>query len=74
MPELQNCINELNAQSARFLELVSTILYFDHLDKEEVKEKVFTLKKKQRYTDEEVEEAYQFIQRLQDRKFSAKIS
>lgn len=74
MPELQNCINELNAQSARFLELVSTILYFDHLDKEEVKEKVFTLKKKQRYTDEEVEEAYQFIQRLQDHKFSAKIS
>ena len=51
----------MNKQNARFLELVSTVLYFDNLPKEEVQEKIFTLKSKQRYTIEEVEGAYQYI-------------
>ncbi|WP_010677249.1 YwgA family protein [Bacillus timonensis] len=66
MPPLDDCMQALNSQSARFLELVSTVLYFDGLEKEEVKEKVFTLKAKQRYTDEEVEEAYQYIDSLRN--------
>ncbi|WP_099360860.1 YwgA family protein [Fredinandcohnia onubensis] len=66
MPPLDDCMQVLNEQSARFLELVSTVLYFEGLEKEEVKEKVFTLKAKQRYTDEEVEEAYQYIESLRN--------
>ncbi len=64
LPSLNGCMKEMNDQNARFLELVSTVLYFDSLKKEEVKEKVFTLKSRQRYTDEEVEEAYQYIENL----------
>lgn len=66
MPPLDDCMQTLNSQSARFLELVSTVLYFEGLDKEEVKEKVFTLKAKQRYTEEEIDEAYQYIDSLRD--------
>ncbi|MFC4321851.1 YwgA family protein [Litchfieldia salsa] len=65
MPPLDETIQNLNNQNARFLELVSTVLYFDTLPKEEVKNKIFTLKSKQRYTDEEVEEAYNYIETLQ---------
>jgi uncharacterized protein len=64
MPFLQDCLLDMNDQNARFLELVSTILYFDNLPKEEVANKVFTLKSSQRYTAEEIEEAYQFIESL----------
>jgi uncharacterized protein YwgA len=66
IPPLNGCMKEMNDQNARFLELVSTVLYFDGLQIEEVKEKVFTLKSKQRYTDEEVEEAYQYIDKLRE--------
>ncbi|MCH1626177.1 YwgA family protein [Fredinandcohnia quinoae] len=64
MPPLEECMQNLNEQNARFLELVSTVLYFEGLEMDEVKEKVFTLKSKQKYTDEEVEEAYQYIEAL----------
>ncbi|HHY73802.1 MAG TPA: YwgA family protein [Bacillus bacterium] len=64
MPHLETCVKNMNEQSSRFLELVSTVLYFEDLSKEQVKEKVFTLKFKQRYTDEEVEQAYQYIETL----------
>ncbi|WP_080843796.1 YwgA family protein [Cytobacillus gottheilii] len=67
MPYLQECLQDMNEQNARFLELVSTVLYFDNLPKEEVKEKVFTLKSKQRYTDEEIEEAYAYIESLKNK-------
>lgn len=65
MPYLEDCLTDMNEQSARFLELVSTILYFDNLQREEVIEKVFTLKEKQKYTLEEIEEAYKYIEQLQ---------
>jgi hypothetical protein len=39
-------------------------MYFDTLPKEEVKEKIFTLKAKQRYTEEEINEAYDYIEKL----------
>lgn len=67
MPCLGDCLQDMNEQNARFLELVSTVLYFDNLPKEEVKDKVFTLKSKQRYTEEEVEHAYEYIMSLKQK-------
>ncbi|AGK56085.1 YwgA family protein [Bacillus sp. 1NLA3E] len=67
MPTLPECLADMNGQNARFLELVSTILYFDNLPKEEVQDKVFTLKSKQRYTTEEVDEAYSYIEVLKEK-------
>ncbi|MFV5784229.1 hypothetical protein ACHLJU_09910, partial [Pediococcus acidilactici] len=64
LPGLDACLAEMNGQNARFLELVSTVMYFDTLPKEEVKEKIFTLKAKQRYTEEEINEAYDYIEKL----------
>jgi hypothetical protein len=64
MPFLQDCLTDMNGQNARFLELVSTVLYFDNLSKEEVTNKVFTLKSSQRYTEAEIDEAYQYIEAL----------
>ncbi|WP_191557580.1 YwgA family protein [Metabacillus idriensis] len=64
MPPLKECMEDLNSQSARFLELVSTVLFFDTLEKEEVVEKVFTLKSKQKYTEEEIEQAYAYIESI----------
>ncbi|SFA39641.1 hypothetical protein SAMN05216169_100275 [Anoxybacillus pushchinoensis] len=69
MPDLDVCLRSLNEQSARFLELVSTILYFEELSKDEVKEKVFTLKRKKRYTEEEIEEAYRYIEQLREQAY-----
>ncbi len=67
MPFLHDCMTDMNDQNARFLELVSTVLYFDNLSKEEVTEKVFTLKSKQRYTEEEIDQAYQYIEALKEK-------
>ncbi|MED4202829.1 YwgA family protein [Neobacillus mesonae] len=64
MPCLGDCLLDMNEQNARFLELVSTVLFFDDLPKEEVMNKVFTLKKGQRYTEAEIDEAYQYIESL----------
>jgi len=64
MPGLDECMQVMNEQNARFLELVATVLYFEHLPKDEVKEKIALLKSKQRYTDEEIEEAYEYIEML----------
>lgn len=65
-PKLNGCMKHMNEQNARFLELVSTVMYFEELDKQEVIEKVFTLKSKQRYTEEEIEEAYHYIDQLKN--------
>jgi uncharacterized protein len=67
MPSLQDCLEDMNEQNARFLELVSTVLYFDNLPRAEVKEKIFTLKSKQRYTVEEVNAAYDYIHTLKEK-------
>lgn len=64
MPTLSDCVTLMNEQPSRTLELISTILYFDDLPKVEVIEKVFTLKEKQNYTNEEIEDAYTFIEKL----------
>jgi uncharacterized protein len=67
MPFLQDCLEDMNGQNARFLELVSTVLYFDNLPKAEVTNKVFTLKASQRYTEAEIDEAYQYIEALREK-------
>lgn len=54
----------LKNQSSRFLELVSTMLYFDDLEKEEVNKKVQEVKKKSNYTDADMEEAWAFIKNI----------
>ncbi|MBN8208670.1 YwgA family protein [Bacillus sp. NTK071] len=64
MPELSDCIPKINSQSSRFLELVSTILFFDRLTKAEVIEKVRTIKSKQNYSDTEIDQAYDFMEKL----------
>lgn len=64
MPAIRECLLDMNTQSARFLELVSTIMYFDALEKTEVIKKVFELKSKQKYTLEEIDEAYAYIEQL----------
>ncbi len=66
LPPLNDFMLDLNEQNSRFLELVSTVLYFEGLEKDEVKDKVFTLKSKQRYTEEEIDEAYQYIEKIRD--------
>ena len=57
----------MNGQNARFLELVSTVLFFDTLEKSEVIEKIFTLKSKQKYTLEEIDQAYTYIEQLKEK-------
>lgn len=44
MRDIKAYIDDVNGQSSRFLELVSTILYFEGLEQEEIREKVFTVK------------------------------
>ncbi len=65
LPKLSSCVHLLNQQSSRFLELVATMLYFEHLPKEKMLQKVAVVKEKQLYTDGEIEDALQFIERLQ---------
>ncbi|GIO25291.1 YwgA family protein [Oceanobacillus sp. J11TS1] len=67
MPEMEDRISALQACSARFLELVSTVLYFAYLSKEEIIEKVHTVKPKLKYTKEEMDQAFRFIEEIQNK-------
>ncbi len=55
---------KLNNKSSRFLELTATLLYFDHMEREEQIEKLHVVKAKLNFTPEEIEEAYAFIEEL----------
>jgi uncharacterized protein YwgA len=61
MPDLTEKVGLLKTKSARFLELVSTMLYFDDLPRAAVIEKVHVVKPKQNYTVAEVNEAWALI-------------
>jgi uncharacterized protein YwgA len=61
----ERVIRRMNEENSRFLELVSTILYFNHLPLEEMKAKIFTFKSKQRYTEEEIAKGMAFVDELQ---------
>ena len=67
MPALKDCLLDMNDQNSRFLEFVSTVLFFDTLGKDEVTEKIFTLKSKQKYTLEEIDQAYAYIEQLEEK-------
>ena len=62
--QLSACVKGLNGHNARFLELVSTIFYFDHLPKDEIIQKINQLKAKQHYTAEEIEEGFRYAEQL----------
>ncbi|MFY0546062.1 YwgA family protein [Brevibacillus sp. H7] len=61
----ERAIRRMNEENSRFLELVSTILYFNHLPYDEMKAKIFTFKSKQRYTEEEIDKGLAFVDELQ---------
>lgn len=63
--KLADCINRLNGKSSRFLELVSTLLYFDYLPKDEQISKVHIVKNKLNFTEDEMQAAFDFIAELQ---------
>ncbi|WP_404334718.1 YwgA family protein [Planococcus rifietoensis] len=60
----------LNAKSARFLELASTLLYFGHLERDEQIAKLHSVKGKLNFTEAEIEEAYRFLGELEQLKLS----
>lgn len=64
LPPLDEPVDKLKEKSSRFLELVSTMLYFDDLSSQEVEQKVAVVKRTQNYSEEEFQEAWQFIKEL----------
>lgn len=64
MPDITAKTELLQSRSSRFLELVSTLLYFDYLEKHEQIEKLHHIKPKQNFTETEITEAYQFIKQI----------
>ncbi|MBA2175225.1 YwgA family protein [Halobacillus locisalis] len=66
MPPLNEHIKVMNEKSSRFLELVSTMLFFEELPREEVKEKVHTVKSTQNYSDEDIENGWEFIEKIRN--------
>ncbi|GAA4078378.1 MAG TPA: YwgA family protein [Bacilli bacterium] len=64
LPVCGDLVQRLNDQSARFLELIATMLYFDDLTPEEVEQKVTEVKAKANYKQEEFTQAWQFIEQL----------
>lgn len=61
---LEGCVTSLNSQSARFLELVATVLHFADLERSEVEGKIYRLKRKQHYTKEDIDGAYTYFEEL----------
>ena len=59
------CVEKLNNKKSRFLELVSTLLYFDYLTKNEQIEKIKAVKGKLNFSEDELNEAFGFIQELE---------
>jgi uncharacterized protein YwgA len=57
----------VNQESSRFLELVSTMLYFDKLNKAELIEKIGKVKSRQNYSVDEIEKAMEFCEDLTER-------
>ena len=64
MPHYEEKVEKLKEKSSRFLELVATMFYFDYLPLEETIGKVHKVKPKQNYSEDEIEEAIQFMKEL----------
>ncbi len=67
---LVDVTQKMQVQSSRFLELVSTLLYFDQLSKKEQIEKVHIVKNKLRFTEIEMTRAFDFIQEMEHYKIN----
>lgn len=63
--QLKRFIDKMQEQTSRFLELVSTLLYFDHLEKQEQIEKVQIVKNKLNFSETEMNAAFEFIHTLE---------
>ncbi|MDW0116435.1 YwgA family protein [Sporosarcina thermotolerans] len=61
---LDDLLSRLNGKSSRFLELVSTLLYFDYLPKDEQIAKVHIVKNKLNFSEDEMNDAFAFIAEL----------
>lgn len=61
MPDMSDKVDQLKSKSARFLELVATMLYFDDLTKSEVEAKIHQVKPKQKYSEAEIAASWAFI-------------
>ena len=66
-PSLDDCLKSMNEKTPRFLELVSTVLYFESLPKNQLVEKIFQVKSKQHYTLEEIDAAIEYIGILREK-------
>lgn len=64
LPPFEEKIDKMKDRSSRFLELVSTMLYFNNLTKTEVEEKVQMVKKSSHYLASDISEAWEFIDEL----------
>lgn len=67
-PVLENAEHaaKLNGKSARFLELAATLLFFDELARAEQIAKLHSVKGKLNFTQDEINEAYAFIEELRN--------
>ncbi|SHF52079.1 hypothetical protein SAMN02746089_02079 [Caldanaerobius fijiensis DSM 17918] len=68
LKDYSNLINILNEQNARFLELVATIIYFkqEGYSRNEINNKVKIVKSERKYTDEEIDSAFDFLEKIRD--------
>lgn len=66
MPDMTEQVAMLKEKSSRFLELVSTMLFFDDLTEDALIEKVHTVKPKQKFTNDEMNDAQLFIKSLRE--------
>lgn len=63
--QLQSFIEKMQLKSSRFLELVSTLLYFDYLSQQQQIEKVHIVKNKLKFSETEMTDAFHFIKELE---------
>lgn len=63
--QLEGFVEMMQVKSSRFLELVSTLLYFDYLEKEAQIEKVHIVKNKLKFSEVEMNDAFNFIDQLE---------
>lgn len=62
---LSGFIELMQVKSSRFLELVSTLLYFDQLERKDQIEKVHIVKNKLKFSDKEMDDAFAFIEEME---------
>lgn len=64
LPDFSKQVQLLQVESSRFLELVATMFYFRDLSKDIIEKKVRDVKAKQNFSTEEMEKAWDFIEKI----------